>query len=148
MIKSRKYRKKMRGGFYTNTSNTSPTTNTSNTSPASNTSNTNNTSNSIMGFFNDAWEKTKETSQSMLSNMNKPKTTTTTSSQPITTSSPSTITGGKRSRRKKGGYYTTRPFTGAPVDHIKMAKPTYWIKGGRTRNKKRRNLKTRCKSRR
>lgn len=129
MVKSRK---QMRGGFYSNTTNTSN----------QGTTNTSNTTNSIMGFFNDAWKKTKETSQSMLSSMNKP--TTTTSSQPIT----NTITGGKRTRRKRGGYHTTGAYTGAPVNHIKMAKPTYWIKGGRTRNKKRRNLKTRTRSRR
>lgn len=144
MVKSRKYRKKMRGGFYSSTS--SPTTNTSNPG-TTNTSNTIN-SNSIMGFFNDAWKKTKETSQSMLSNMNKPTTTTTTSSQPITNTYPSTITGGKTTRRKRGGYHTTGAYTGAPVNHIKMAKPTYWIKGGRTRNKKRRNNKSRTRSRR
>ena len=121
-----KSRKQMRGGFYTNTS--SPTTNTSN---------------SIMGFFNDAWKKTKETSQNMLSSMNKPTTTT---PAPVQNTYPNTITGGKRTRRKRGGYYTTRPFTGAPVDHIKMARPTYWIKGGKKRTKKRRNLKTRSRS--
>jgi len=133
MAKARTYKRKMNGGFYNSTNTTTPNSNTTTTpTPNANT-------NGIMGFFNDAWKKTKETSQNMISSMNKP--TTTTSSSNMQPSYPTT-TGGKQSQRKRGGYYTPRPFTGAPVSHIKMARPTYWMTGGKTRRLKKRKTRT------
>jgi hypothetical protein len=142
MGKARTYKRKMngsmRGGFYNSTTTTSPNSNTNiNPSPSPNAN-----TNGIMGFFNDAWKKTKETSQNMISSMNKPTTTTNTSSSNMQPSYPTTTRGGKRSRRKRGGYYTPRPFTGAPVSHIKMARPTYWMTGGKTRRVKKRKTRT------
>lgn len=147
MPKTRKYK----GGDYT--SNTQPTSSSS----------------GILDFFTNAWNDTKKNTKGLFDNlMGKSSTPSTISSYSSTsTSSPNTsystnslksnypiissstsVTntpenmkryayGGKRSKRsksRKGGKF-------APVHNLSVAKPTYWIKGGKT--KKRRNKKKR-----
>jgi len=121
-------------------------------------------SNGISSFFTNAWNDTKKNSKGLYSKImgNKtnnsvsynsyPKTTTNTNSistnpyiAPVNNSnsiSASTsltnnkITGGKnsRNRKRKGGSF-------ASVHGLRVARPTYWIKGGKKKSKKNSNKK-------
>lgn len=134
MIKSKKNKRNKRGG---DSVSSTVTTNNSSTTPSS-------SDNGVMGWFSNAWNTTKKTSEGLMNQAQtaispKPTTTTTTttstpdtsssSSSPITSSTMSSIQGGKRTRRKRGRGY-------AKVSGLNVAKPTYYLTGGKKRTKR------------
>jgi hypothetical protein len=84
-------------------------------------------------WINDLKNKAKKGWESFSSLFNTPTTVTTTTGATGTT-------GGKRTKRRKIKGGTTLATNAAPVHGLAVAKPTYWIKGGkRTRRKSKKN---------
>lgn len=120
-------------------------------------SNDSNTSNNIMNWMSNAWTKTKseskglfdklgEQTKGMMNNtkdfMNKQNSTV----APLNTTTETTVVnpvgGKKKGTKKRRGGYTTRDA--APVHGLLVARPTYWIKGGKkTRRKRKRSVRRR-----
>ena len=123
--------------------------------PSNNDNNTvSNTSNNIMNWMSNAWTKTKseskglfdklgEQTKGMINNtkdfMNKQNSTV----APLNTTETTVVNpvgGKKKGTKKRRGGYSTRDA--APVHGLLVAKPTYWIKGGKkTRRKRKRSVR-------
>lgn len=116
-------------------------------------------SNGILNFFSSAWNDTTNNTKNMYDNLMGKKSNTNTSSlsssstpvvynsqQPTPISASTSLTdykstGGRKTKKKGGGP--------APVNGLAVAKPTYWIKGGKkTKGKRRRSSKKRSNRRR
>jgi len=111
-----------------------------------------NTSNNIMNWMSNAWTKTKseskglfdklgEQTKGMVNNtkdfMNKQNSTVAPSTTTETTVVTNPIGGKKRRTKKRRGGYSS-----SPVHGLLVARPTYWIKGGKkTRRKRRRSVR-------
>ena len=139
MTKTKK--NKMRGGEMTFPSNSNNTVS--------------NTSNNIMNWMSNAWTKTKseskglfdklgEQTKGMMNNtkdfMNKQNSTVAPLNTTETTVVTNPVGGKKKGTKKRRGGYSTR--NAAPVQGLLVAKPTYWIKGGKkTRRKRKRSVR-------
>jgi hypothetical protein len=144
-MKRQRRTRKQKGGFWPFTSSSYPTTSwsdwfTNKTREAE--SQLTNVSNSVSNGVSNLVDSTNKllstdiplTSQTTPSYSSTSYSTPSYSSPSYTT--PSYTTGGKKRRmtRKQCGGGE------APVHDIKMAKPTYWIKGGKSRRRKKRSV--------
>lgn len=135
--KTQKRRHKMRGGFWPFTSSTDTTS----------------TGSSWTDWFSNKAKQTTNSVESTLGNISSSVTNMASSAMPSSTSSntnmsstlPSSssttttsVYGGKRRYTKKhrGGNKLGLTYYATPVSGIKMAEPTYWIKGGKRRRRK------------
>ena len=153
MPKNKSRRLHSKGGDGDSNIVTTPTSITTSSKPKSN-------SNGILNFFSSAWNDTTKNTKNMYDNLMGKKSNTNTSSlsssstpvvynsqqQPTPISASTSLTdykstGGRKTKKKGGGP--------APVDGLAVAKPTYWIKGGKkTKGKRRRSSKKRSNRRR